>query len=105
MSDDKQDQNDAGNRDDHFFPDRGMIERGDKSVRLVANGCSGDGLRLLSHCYLLPGFTAGILARSGGNLSAGNVSTLISIKLMNGQPKTGFDLPLRSTITPTAVTT
>src|SRR5262245_43785687 len=40
--------------------------------------------------YLLPGLTAGILTRSGGSLSAGNVSTFISIKLTNGQPKIRF---------------
>jgi hypothetical protein len=50
--------------------------------------------------YLLPGLIAGIVASSGGRLFAGNVSTFISIKLTNGQPKSGFDLPLRSTITP-----
>src|SRR5207249_4229132 len=44
--------------------------------------------------YLLPGFTRGIFARSGGRLSAGNVSTFISIKLMNGQPKSGLASPL-----------
>ena len=55
--------------------------------------------------YLLPGLTAGILARSDGSLSAGNVSTFISIKLTNGQPKSGLVAPLRSTITPTAETT
>ena len=54
--------------------------------------------------YLLPGLTVGILARSGGRLSAGNVSTFISIKLTNGQPKFGLAAPLRSTITPTAET-
>src|SRR5690349_13831649 len=35
--------------------------------------------------YLLPGLTAGILARSGGRLSAGKFSTFISAKLTNGQ--------------------
>src|SRR5713226_834694 len=104
MSDNEEDQNDAGNRDDHFFPDRGMIKSGDKTAGSVANSCSRSGLRLLCHCYLLPGFTAGILARSGGNLSGANVSTFISIKLTNGQPKSGFAWPLRSTITPTATT-
>ena len=54
--------------------------------------------------YLLPGLTAGSLARSGGRLSGGKVSTFISTKLTNEQPKSGFALPLRSTITPTAET-
>ena|SRR2546423_7783353 len=36
--------------------------------------------------YLLPGFTAGTAARSAGTLSAGNVSTFISTRLMKGQP-------------------
>ena len=48
--------------------------------------------------YLLPGLTAGILARSGGSLSAGKFSTFISTKLTKGQPKFGFAWPLRSTI-------
>src|SRR4029450_13623726 len=52
--------------------------------------------------YLLPGLTGGIFARSGGRLSAGKFSTVISTRLTNGQPKFGFDLPLRSPITPTA---
>src|SRR5271154_5519560 len=42
--------------------------------------------------YLLPGLTAGILARSGGNLSASKVSTCNEIKLSNGTPK--FTVPL-----------
>src|SRR5258708_32454096 len=58
-----------------------------------------------SSSYLLPGLTTGILTRSGGSLSAGNVSIFISIKLTNGQPKSGLVAPLRSTITPTAETT
>ena len=48
--------------------------------------------------YLLPGLTAGILARSGGSLSAEKFSTVISTKLTKGQPKSGFVWPLRSTI-------
>src|SRR4051812_5910626 len=54
--------------------------------------------------YLLPGLVAGTAARSGGNLSAGKVSTFISARLINGQPKSGLVVPLRSTRTPTATT-
>ena len=47
--------------------------------------------------YLLPGLTAGIFARSGGNLSGSKVSTCSEIKLWNGTPK--FTVPFeRSTI-------
>src|SRR5262245_61824910 len=37
--------------------------------------------------YLLPGFTAGILARSAGNWSAANVSTCSRIRLNRGTPR------------------
>src|SRR5437016_1366092 len=54
--------------------------------------------------YLLPGLTAGIRARSGGSFSASNVSTFISTRLTNGQPKFVLLASLRSTITPIAET-
>ena len=53
--------------------------------------------------YLLPGLTAGVLARSDGNLSGSNASTLSEIRLANGTPK--FTAPFeRSTIAATPVT-
>jgi hypothetical protein len=54
--------------------------------------------------YLLPGFTAGMLTRSGGNLSGSNVSTFICTSETNGHPKSGSEPPLRSTIAPAAAT-
>ena len=42
--------------------------------------------------YRLPGLIAGIFSRSAGSLSASKVSTFISIRLTNGQPKSGLFL-------------
>ena len=53
--------------------------------------------------YLLPGLTAGIFARSGGNLSASNASTCNEIKLSNGTPK--FTAPLERSTTIATPTT
>src|SRR5271156_6331807 len=47
--------------------------------------------------HLLPGLTAGIFAKSGGNLSASKVSTCNEIKLSKGTPK--FTAPLERSTT------
>src|ERR1700738_193437 len=66
MTDHKQDQDGAGRGDDHFSSDGGVA----KSRERV---------------HLLPGFTAGMRARSAGNLSGSKFSTFISTRLKTGQ--------------------
>ena len=46
---------------------------------------------------MLPGFAAGVPARSGGSWSGSKVSALSFASEMKGQPKSGSLLPLRST--------
>src|SRR5690242_15103146 len=102
MTKHEQDQDHSSHGDDHLSSNRGMAKLRDKTVRPYPHRCGSGSFWFANH--LLPGFTAGIFARSGGNLSAAKFSTFISTKLRNGQPKSGFLSPLRSTITPTAVT-
>src|SRR4051812_24078797 len=102
MTNHEQDEDDASHRDDHLSSNRRMTKVRDKAVRLDAHRRGSGSFWFADH--LLPGFTAGIFARSGGNLSAAKFSTFISTKLTNGQPKSGFLSPLRSTITPTTAT-
>src|SRR4029077_20987392 len=110
VADYEKNKNDARDGDDHLFPDRRTIKSRDETAG-GSNGPYGRSgrrveLRLvIGRGHLLPGFTAGMRARSAGNLLASNVSIFISIRLTNGQPKFGFCAPLRSTITPTAETT
>src|ERR1700719_307264 len=102
MANHEQEQDHAGNGDDHFPADGGMAKLRHETARSFPHRCGGGRLWLDGH--LLPGFTAGIFVKSGGNLSAAKFSTFISTKLTNGQPKSGFLSPLRSTMTPTAAT-
>src|SRR5260370_37280883 len=109
MADYEKNKNDARDGDDHLFPDRRTVKSGDEAAGGSNGPCRRDGCRLwlrllIGRGHLLPGFTAGMRARSTGNLLASNVSIFISIRLTNGQPKFSFCAPLRSTITPTAET-
>src|SRR6266480_3549293 len=58
MADNEKNQNDAGDRDDHFFPNRRMGESEE---------------RVQEYTLFAARFSAGPPARSTGNLSAGNV--------------------------------